>query len=670
MSDEKLVGVLDVQRHFADAPSPDEIRKRNVEAVRTAVFGLTETRRRELALRKAKQSDPTQVGLSAGEVQTISADPFGKLTASGRLVETPFDMLTLAMLPENNTELGPLIDAMAVNVESFGWKLEPRVVVDEGTSIELLSNLTQERTKAENFFAYAYQDGSLEDLRDRLRRDLEATGNCYVEHVENPVTGALDGLHHVPSWTVRLSPPDSEPTLYTELRVVKQAKLTVVPEVEPTKVDDADDLPEADDSDETLEAVQKRVKEEVTYRLEPRIRSKRFRRYVQRIGTKLRWFKELGDPRLISCETGEPVTEQQLAMNDTSGNSIPRYVQVAGQIKVQLGTVGFPVALAANPVRHIWLYSTRSPYGLPRHIGHLFAIFGSRAADEINYTTFKNNNVPSMAITVSNGMLNDASVERLNEFFETAIAGDDNYSKILLLEADPVSDGIRDPGTVKIDIRPLTREQHTDALFVEYSKNNDDRVRRAWRFSPIFVGMLTGISGKEIESGRRLADEQIFTPERARMDRYFTRDVLPRLGIVWSTFKSLSPNVTENTELVKLLVSAEKSGGITPRISRRIMSLVTNMDLGEIDPGKLDPDKPFSQSLAELMMDKSATQDGSGPTSQGRIGVQTPSVPRERTDRADSVDKLATMLRDEVGRRFGGFIPAAFDDNLDDESKD
>lgn len=337
------------------------------------------------------------------------------------------------------------------------------------------------------------------------------------------------------------------------------------------------------------------------------------------------------------------------------------------------GRVGFPVRSAANPVRHRRLYCTRSPYGLPRYTGHLFSIFGSRAAEEINFTTFKNNNIPSLAVTVSNGKLDDDSVERIEEFVEASIQGDDNYSKFLLLEAEPVMEGMRDPGTVKIDIKPLTKEQHTDALFVNYQGANDERTRRAWRFPPVFVGKSEDFTGKTIEASRKLGEEQVFAPEREKVDRFLTRDVLLRLGIIWSTFRSHSPNVAENSELVKLLASGEKTGGLTPRIARKLLGRVVNEDLGDVDADLLAPDQPFSLTLAHIMKTTSASDatGGGEPTSQGRSGLQVGGGERDRSleparesaggDPTDPFAGLAEMIRAEAAARFGGFVPPALD---------
>jgi len=118
----------------------------------------------------------------------------------------------------------------------------------------------------------------------------------------------------------------------------------------------------------------------------------------------------------------------------------------------------------------------------------MLSIFGDRAAEEINYITFRNNNIPSMALLVSNGQLTEATIKRIESFVESQIQGSDNYSKFLIIEGESDTMEGEDSGQVKLDIKPLAKEQHIDELFQNYSKNNQDKIRRAFRLPPIFVG--------------------------------------------------------------------------------------------------------------------------------------------------------------------------------------
>lgn len=664
----KVLGAVDVDR--SSGAGAAEITRNNLKAVRSTIFGITKKRG---TVSKADGDSGTAVsgaGASSGQTKEREVDPFVRLEKSGKILRPPFDPLLLAVLPENSTEVGPAVDAMAVNCEGFGWELDPRIPVNESTAIEVLEALAQERVKAENFFAAACQDeNDFDDLRDKLRRDFETTGMFYAEFLEVPGDGTLDGLNHLPSWTMRLGRLDHSRTEYVAKRVNKEVRLVELPQEPPA---DSPDLPETDVEEGLDEVRKRRYEEQVSYTIVEETRWKRFRRYVQKHEGKTTWFKELGDPRLIDCRNGEIVEREKLGEDHGDGAKVePRFTLAGDNIVIKDGTTGFPVGLAANPVKHLDLYSTRSSYGLPRYIGNLFSIFGSRAADEINYVTFKNQNVPNIVIAVSNGQLTEESADRIEEFLES-IQSDDNYSKILLLEAEPVMEGMRDPGTVRIELKPLTKDQHSDALFVNYQNNNDERTRRSWRFPPIFVGKSEDFTGKTIDASRRLGDEQVFGPERHRFDRFWTRWVLVEaLGIVWSTFRSNSPDVAENADLVKLMAQGEKTGGLTPRIARQIIGRVVNQNLGEVDSEFLNPDQPFSLSLAQLMKSTSATdaEGGGEPTSQGTAGLQVGGGDRDRDAEAgsfedDAVENLARMLRAEVAARFGGFIPTSF---LDDD---
>ncbi|GAG36158.1 unnamed protein product, partial [marine sediment metagenome] len=243
------------------------------------------------------------------------------------------------------------------------------------------------------------------------------------------------------------------------------------------------------------------------------------------------YFKEWDDPRVIDKHTG---------------HAIPNPTQKDMKEK------------AATGAMHFKIHSGRTSYGLPRIIGNLFSIWGSRASDVINFQTFKNNNIPSMVVTVSNGMLTQDTIDRMEEYVNAHIKRSDNYSKFLILEAETQDEEAQNAGTMKIDIKPMTSQQHTDQLFQIYDNNNSEKIRRSFRLPQIFVGKTENINRAATESSRRLAEEQVFGPEREEMDRQINK-LLTHFGIKYHTIKSNSPNVTDDAALTKIISGAEKS---------------------------------------------------------------------------------------------------------------
>ncbi|MFQ5473037.1 MAG: phage portal protein, partial [Dehalococcoidia bacterium] len=404
----------------AMAARRDASNSANARALRAVVIPIT----------KAAGPEP-------GKSKAVSEDAFAALAKTGRVVSPPFDLLTLAMVNEHNSEMTPVVDAMATNIEGFGYGFKLAVGLRDASD-ELKREVARERVRLTNFFNNANLRDSFIKLRRKMRRDLELTGNAYLEVIRN-AAGQIQGFAHLPSYQVRLGLLEDDP--------VKIA----VPIIE---------LQE-DGSRKIVEVgTWERFRTFAQSRLTP------FQGlHVSEGGVLLRWFKEFGDPRVYDNRVGEAVPAEKVANWDGSGGAMPE-------------------ELRANEVVHFSLYSCRSPYGLPRYIGNLLSIFGARAAEEINYLTFTNNNIPSMLLLVANGQITQGSLDRIKAFAESTIQGSDNYSKFLIIEAEGDLEG-EDAGNVKLEVKPLAREQHSDALFQNYSKNAQLNVRRAFRIPPI-----------------------------------------------------------------------------------------------------------------------------------------------------------------------------------------
>lgn len=373
-----------------------------------------------------RKDDGTLNVVERAASNALGDDPFLGVYGNKNIIEPPYDLQVLSSLQEYCGELRPTLDAMTTNTEKLGHRILPRTNVQDLNS-EIPQDIKDEIYTAENFFENAILDQDIctfTEFRSRIRMDLETTGNAYAEVIPslaNPLNPA--GLNHLPSWTMRLRKQDDTFTSYDVPRAVKQREGTWVIKKFPT--------------------------------------SKRFRQFVQirEYGVEGVYFKEWGDPREVDSRTGEVVEK---------GSIDPQYL--------------------AHEVIHIKIYSTKSPYGLPRDIGNLFAIFGSRAAEEINYTTFENNQIPAMVLLGTNVAVTDGSVDRLNEFIEDRVQGNKNYATIVIVEAEPIGEGMRDPGSMKLELKPLVEHQHTDAMFQKYLEGNAQSIRRAWRIPAIFTG--------------------------------------------------------------------------------------------------------------------------------------------------------------------------------------
>jgi capsid portal protein len=311
------------------------------------------------------------------------------------------------------------------------------------------------------------------------------------------------------------------------------------------------------------------------------------------------------------------------------------------------GLAEVPLNERANEIVHFKLYSSRSPYGIPRYIGVLMDMFGDRKASEINYTTFCNNTIPSLIVSVSNGELTADTVERIQEFLEK-IQGDDNRSKVLILEAEPAGTDGEQAGQIKIDVKPLTNEQIKDALFQEYTKSNQEKVRVAYRLPPIIVGRSSDYTRATADTSRRLADEQVFAPDRDTFDDWVNRILFPTMNILYHAFKSNSPNTTDNIQLVQILSSAEKTGGMTPRRADMVLKDILGRDLPDFaKEEKFNLDLPFSLSMAEAVKNMGEpTEPGQQVTALKKLGLVDSLTGGD--ENAEFVVKALLTLRDKI----------------------
>lgn len=498
-------------------------------------------------------------------------------------IEPPINMEFLATVEEYSTILQQCIEVMEVNIEGFGHRLIPLTATDLESKPGVEAEIRAEKLALDTFLAGAAGEDSLVSLRRRDRHDREATGNAFLELVRHPLTKLPEKLVNIPSYQIRLGKIDKDYTKYIVHRQIE----TSPGKFEVVKVEDW----------------------------------KRFRRYLQlqygmATGPGVVWFKDYGDPRVIDCRTGDVVPDDKLEDFDTR-----KY--------------------GANEIIHSRIYSSRSPYGLPRYKGCLITLLGDREAEEVNYTTLMNNNIPSMIVAVSNGQVTQETVERMKEFVREQIQGSRNYSKFLILEAEGTFEGT-DPGNIRLDIKPLAQHQVKDQLFQEYGKANREKIRQCFRIPPIFIGVSEDYTRATAEASRRLADEQIFRPERDEVDHMWNR-LLYEFGMKHHRFKSNGPNITDDEDLLKLLVAAEKAGGMTPRIATQIVSDILGTAPIEKWPDGINPDQPFSLTIAERIKNQA------DPTEPGQTVTAMKSL--TATDTLAAILGLREQVLMELNRR-------------------
>lgn len=532
-----------------------------------------------------------------GATKSLTEDPFSALTE--RIVQPPYSPEALARWPELSGELASAIDAMVKNVVGYGHRLVERPYEGSPDGEQTyLAAAKKERVEIENWIAVAaLQDvESLSSLRKRERASLETTGTSFTEVLRN-ADGRIVGLKLLQAPQMRLGREDTTPTTISVPVLVRT---------------------EDGGCEYVRTPVRRRLRLFVQARLAPVTSSR-----VVTVGDmERRWFKSFLDPRTIDNVTGEVVPDEQLRNFEDTGRPMPEDRK-------------------ANEILYRCLPSSRTPYGVPRWIGNFLSVTGCRAAEEVNLITLQNNNIPSLAILVSGGRLTDGTIARIKEFVETQVRGKSNFSQVMILEGESSLDG-DETNRVKIEITPIAKAQHTDVLFEKYLIQCREAIRRSFRIPSLFLGVSDDLTKTSFASYRQLTDEQVFAPERAEDDWFFNNLIFADLGFKYWRLIGRTPNITDNKDLITLLAAAERTGGVTPKISRDVVADVFPLagEAPRLDPEKIDPDMPFSLQLAERMKnygDPTEMNQNFGP-------AQPPMRPDEVIKADDSRDMIAEYL--------------------------
>lgn len=433
-----------------------------------------------------------QAALKSVNSQIIE-DPFSPnyTSVQGELavIQPPFNLNALQNLPRENSMLLQCIDAMVTNTEGHGWRLE--YVGPEGQQDS--PEAQAEKRRLTTFLLHPNPDCSFDETRARLRRDLETMGNSAFEALRLPGTGEIVVMTHIPFATLRMTAKDKVATPIT--------------------------VEVAQDDGTTVKLVMR----------------KKFRRFVQRSGTSVTYFKEFGDPRSIRADNGE--------VDDSC-----------------------PEEMRATEIFHSTLYSPGTVYGVPRWINQLPAILGSRQAELTNLDFFRENAVPALAVLVSGGRLTSNSVDSIEDHL-SGVRGRKSMNRIVVLEALGDDHAASEEGTIpppRVDIKPLAGERQKEGFFLEYGGDCDKKIRSSFRIPPIFVGQSEDYTHATAKSSYEVGEGQVFGPARRTSDDVVNTHVLQTYKPKYWELRSNPPKITDPEEVIKAITAFSELGAMSP----------------------------------------------------------------------------------------------------------
>jgi PBSX family phage portal protein len=480
-------------------------------------------------------------------VQDPASRPAGEdtaaaFTSAGALIP-PYDPETLCLLVEHSNSLRQNVDAYATNIDGNGYRFDAIIDFEAEDAREKV----RDAIALERLATGATEPPSAEDISARLaklRRD------ALLERAKLEAFFDFACFDHSFVDLRRRTRQDLEVTGNAYWEVLRDnrgelARLVYVPSytVRLLPLDR-----------EPVEVVEQVRVSPVTF--DTMSARRRLRRYVQVQTTECIYFKSFGDPRVISRSTGR-VFPDVAALKAAKPDDGP-----------------------ASELLHFAIHSPRSPYGVPRWVGTLLSVLGSRQMEEVNFLYFENKSVPPMALLVSGGRISEASVPRIERFIEENLKGKANFHKILILEADGAGTG--DGGRAKIELRPLTDAQQHDALFQVYDERNIDKVGSSFRLPRLLRGESKDFNRATAESALRFAEDQVFQPERDEFDFLMNRKLLADMGVRFWKFRSQAPLTRDPERMTEMVERMVRVGVLTPEEGRLLAGDIFNREFRKL----------------------------------------------------------------------------------------
>lgn len=405
---------------------------------------------------------------------------------SGDTLKPPYTLSVLARMPMVSDILKQCVNAYKTNIVGLGFqftKADHLKDEDEDTA-----EMQDEQRMLHELFNYPNYSQDFTKLAEELLDDKYTIGYWCMEVVRNRA-GEIAELYRLPASSMRMTIPDEEFTEFT----------------------------------------QPILGEDGTY-IE-KIRMNRFKRWVQYYGYGQKvHFKEFGDPREISSESGKEVPGGD-ATEVISSQEMNSY----------------------------------SPYGVPLWMGCFLGMIGARKSEEVNMDFFDNKTIPPMVITVSGGILTKNAINAIKEVLDTEVRGSENFHKSLVLEAKPLSASTIEGekiAPVKIDVKPLTEYIQDDATFKEYRKDNRSNVRSAFRLPPIYTGNSDDYTRATALESIKVTENQVFIPLRNSFESLLNRTILADMRINTLRIKFNGVKMSDDADILRAIGSVKEAAPI------------------------------------------------------------------------------------------------------------
>jgi len=386
---------------------------------------------------------------------TASAD--GKGT---NIIQPTYRPIQMSSLTHENNTLFQCVTAMEVNIDGTGYEISRKDgEVHTEQDAETIQGLR-------DFFDEPYPCISFTTMRRYLRRDLESTGNGYLEVIRD-VEGEITFLQHLDAnltAMVRLDKPVQVSTEITRLGRDKTVNLY-----------------------------------------------KRERRFAQKINNKMVYYREFGSSRQLDRITGYWEGDPRLKETEALAPD---------------GTI-LPARRATEIIHFRVVKDVKTSYGVPRWVNNIPSVLGGRKAEEMNLDFFNSGGLPPAMVIIQGGSLSGQARKDLTSYLAAPAK---NKQRGVLFEVFSTSGEIGKSGGVQVKVERFGSEKQSDAMFMKYDERTREHIRVAFRLPPLFLGLSEDYNFATAYTAYIVAEAQVFAPERTEFDEAINVKIMKELA--------------------------------------------------------------------------------------------------------------------------------------------
>lgn len=502
-----------------------------------------------------------------GSTSSEHAIPLTSIFDGEDFLEPPEDPIQMYKAFQLSAYWEPIVEALLTNVYKQSYILRPVIPFDRpleakrlikealiwqqssgdfnadiaitDEEVEDLLNKLQQRSIIEKhfvdkFFQEAIPDMTYRQLWDLTGQDLEIEGNAYWEVIRD-TEGKIARIQWLPAITMKATKQGAEQVGCE--KIVRDSILSWKPE--------------------------------------PQIR--RFRRYAQVHGSHVvTYFKEFGDPRVLSRKTGKFYTD---IMHPETGEVLVTGYQRL--VKAEQAPDN-PMPLPATEAYHWKLaFGGSTVYGKSRGSGIHPSLRGARDLDEENLKLINDEAIPSLMLLVSGGVVGAKAFDRLRAQIAERKKG---RKGILLVEAvSGAQVGVAHPQQQpKIAVERMKSQQSSDAIFQNYEKRTEEKAAGAYRMPQSGLGKNVGANRATYQAQQRFTEDQVYAPKREDRDELMQLDFFAELDIItwrYETRAQMTKDPKTIAEVLRILIEA---GVITPNEAREEAGPIFNKRLDDL----------------------------------------------------------------------------------------